>query len=164
MRACARVWRVWVVVVDVQIKDAEQEEARRAATEAEERERALAAEEERIQAEQQRARMEQCDKEVDEIKVRGRKGRRRGQVAVTSGREGELQGGRSGLGLRRVRGMTVGAARVLCAWVQARQGTANLVQQDNLQSLVQAQPNEGDLAAVGLTFRNDDDDVNFDEE
>ncbi len=33
-----------------------------------------------------------------------------------------------------------------------------------MQSLTQVQPDEGDLAAVGLTYRNDDEDVNFDDD
>jgi hypothetical protein len=56
----------------LQKKAAEEEEARRAAAEAAEKERALAAAEAAAAQEQQRQRLEQCGKEVDEIKVRWR--------------------------------------------------------------------------------------------
>eukprot|EP00967_Tisochrysis_lutea_P071597 scaffold95213_cov22-Tisochrysis_lutea.AAC.1 len=63
---CSRVWGS-----PPEVKEAEQEAARKVQQEAEERERKLKEEEERVAQEQQRARMEQCDKEVDEIKVGG---------------------------------------------------------------------------------------------
>jgi hypothetical protein len=53
-----------------QHKAAAEAEAARAAAEAEENQRRLKEEEARAAEEQQRARMQQCDKEVDEIKVR----------------------------------------------------------------------------------------------
>uniref|UniRef100_A0A7S3QN04 NET domain-containing protein n=1 Tax=Dunaliella tertiolecta TaxID=3047 RepID=A0A7S3QN04_DUNTE len=99
----------------LRVKEAEQEAARKVQQEAEERERKLKEEEERVAQEQQRARMEQCDKEVDEIK--------------------------------------------------ARQGTANLIQQNDMQSALMQQPGgNGGLAAVGLVYKNEDEEVNFDDE
>jgi hypothetical protein len=59
-----------VCLLLVQHKAAAEAEAARAAAEAEENQRRLKEEEARAAEEQQRARMQQCDKEVDEIKVR----------------------------------------------------------------------------------------------
>jgi len=49
---------------------------------------------------------------------------------------------------------------------QARQGTANLIQQNDMQSALMQQPGgNGGLAAVGLVYKNEDEDVdNFDDE
>ena len=49
--------------------------------------------------------------------------------------------------------------------MQARQGTANLVQQADMQKmLASVQHGQEGLEAVGLTYKNDDEDVNFDDE
>lgn len=49
---------------------------------------------------------------------------------------------------------------------QAKQGTANLVQGSDIQGILsQVQPTgEAGLAAAGLVYKNDDEDVNFDDD